>query len=864
MRGVYEAEKRLKDRVGAQLGTDLAQAYFEAKRSISIMDEFYDRQAVYEGAKADLANLRRSGASKKDIEDAEAAFKDTEEYFKAIKKAVSSVTMSEEEMYKFAALEEHHPELRDMMNNWTAINQNLLRVWAQVGLLSMERYKTLSSIKDYVPWQRIMIDDEDPHSPLHSTTRTLANIGREKKFKSGTPITSLEVQAKEGQRSFKVPPATVVSVEVDGKKVDQDLLSVSPAGEVVIDYPIRAGNLVVFKVVSPIQNIVENMTQNVMRMTMNAIRQYAASRIVNEYATRDADGNIMTFSSLSTGKNRFYFVINGQRKIVEIQDDLVMSAIYGMGSINAPLDGVAAFSAAFSNFFRRTITLSGVFQVKQVFKDAPTAAMVTGVRRPFALIGGVYKGLITALLQPGLKKLGYNIEPTIDILRAAGIGGFYTGTRTPEAEVKRRLGMMNNNVFDFVIRALDYIGDSSDIAQRVATYKQVMADTGNETQAMYQAANVINFQHHGASATAQAVVRTVPFSGAYANATDVLVNALLGGGLKGMSRAEALQRLVVTTILLSFTTLLYRMAVGDDPEYEELDDQTKLRNFIIPGTDIMLPMNTSAAFIFKAIPEMVYNKIINEGTETEIDRTRLKEALARAARDMLLGPEPIPQVIKAPVEIALDYNFFTGRALTPPNLKNVEAAEQYTAATSELGKYISAATELAGTDGKRLLSPIDADHLVRGMFGTTAAMVQWFSNKIGAAQGVRPEPTARETPITGAFLRPQVPRGREDLFYDLKERVDQKVNTLRKKEEEGRLAEAIAYDKEKAKLIDMQGELNDLAEELADINAEIREWSSSVYLDQPPAKRRERIEALRREKQDVLKGIEKMRKDAGL
>jgi hypothetical protein len=44
-----------------------------------------------------------------------------------------------------------------------------------------------------------------------------------------------------------------------------------------------------------IENMIDNMTRNVMRMTMNGLRKYAANRIVSEYATRDSKGQIMTF-----------------------------------------------------------------------------------------------------------------------------------------------------------------------------------------------------------------------------------------------------------------------------------------------------------------------------------------------------------------------------------------------------------------------------------------------------------------------------------------------------------------------------------------------------------------------------------------
>lgn len=895
MRGVYEAEQKLKKKLGAQLGTNIIQGYLEAKRSISIMNELYDRQAAFELAKENLkqskdnlvatqdvsklfidqevgsASYEAIQEAQKELEDANSQLEAAKNDLDAVKKAVSSVTMTEEEMYEFAGRDKVHPELRDIMRNWNVINQNLLRVWKAVGLLSEKRYKTLSAIKDYVPWQRIMNDGDDPVTPLQSTTRNLTNIGREKLFKRGKPTDVLDFKGADGKKilnadgqmigaSFAVPPSTVVRVEIDGQKVPAELLSVTPEGRVLIEGPIDDNSLVVFKVTRPIQNIVENMTQNVMRMTMNAIRHYAAQRIVYEYATRAPDGRIMTFPSVDPKKGRFNFIIDGQKKIVEISDPLVVASIYGMDKLDLEMWKPLAF---ISNFVRRSITLSGAFQIEQVIKDAPTAAIVTGVRNPVKLIGGTIKGFITALIQPATKAIGMDIEPTINILKAAGIGGFHSPARTPQAEIKRRMGIMNRNVYDAMIKLLDHIGDSSDMAQRVATYKRVLAETGDESQALMQAANVINFLHRGSSGAAQALFKTVPFMSAYANSTDVLANALIGGNLKGMRRRKAVARLAMTTGLLASLTIIYAMINGGDPEYEELDDETKMKNIIVPGTKVKIPINTSAAYIWKALPEMIYNKIINEGTKNEIDRARLKKALSIAAKDMLLGPEPIPAGIRPVMEVAMDRSFFTERSITPRRLQNVEAFEQWDASTSELGKKLSALTEF-GEDGKRVLNPFEADHLVRGIFGSVGFTAQYITNQIAVQAGERPELTGRETPLFGRFIMPEVGRRNEDLFYDLKERVDEKYNTWQTIINRGDDAAADKYEDKHEKLLDLYHDLNKANEELGEINSEIRELGTSKDLNMTPEARRKGINELQREKMEVLEDVIEMRKEGGL
>ena len=85
--------------------------------------------------------------------------------------------------------------------------------------------------------------------------------------------------------------------------------------------------------------------------------------------------------------------------------------------------------------------------------------------------------------------------------------------------------------------------------------------------------------------------------------------------------------------------------VGDDDEYRNLDDKSKYYNLMIPGTKIMLPMNTTAGFIFKVLPEALYNHYIDSSASTPHDRTRLATSLKHAFLDMIAGPDPIPSGI---------------------------------------------------------------------------------------------------------------------------------------------------------------------------------------------------------------------------
>jgi DNA-binding protein H-NS len=772
MANVYRAEAKLKEKLGDQLGTDIEQGYLQAKRSRSIIDEVATREKAIPPleakeketnaeidraasiSKALDANPNTTAAQRqasdvalrkafREHKKALRELQDAQEELKTIKRIrEDKVTMSEQEIADFIQREEAHPELKEILDNFNAVNQNLLRFWRDVGLLSEPRYERLSSIKDYVPWYRVMDDDADIHDPVQATTRSATNIGKEKLFKAGKPSVVTDFTVEENQKVFKVQPGAVNAVKLNSVRLKPDQYEVTPNGEITLKVDAKPGQLLVVETQREIENMIDNMTRNVMRMTMNGLRKYAANRIVSEYATREA-GKIKRFATADRNKGRFDYIENGRRTIVEIQDPLIAEAVLGMETVGMKMWEPLAAAA---NFTRRTITLSPVFQLKQVFKDAPTAALVTGVRNPAALMGGVMRDFIGAVRGD---------DPVAEILRSQGIGGFYSPARTPEADVKRQIGIINNNTYDYVMKALDHFGDSSDMAQRIAIYKRVMAETGDETLALYQAANVINFLRHGSGQVAQALVQTVPFLNAYAQSIDVLYDALRGGGLRGKDRAAALQQLAITGSLLAGTTLIYAFLVGDDDDYMKMDDQSKIRSYMIPGTDVVLPMNTSAAFFFKAIPELLYNKVVNEGTETEVDAKRLRTAMKEAAVDLLLGPTPVPSAVKPIIEIGLDYNFFTSRPVTPRGMQSLDAYQQYDMRTSEAAKILSS---LTGTDEKRVLNPMEADHLVRSIFGTAGAMVAWSSNSGWSSRrvpsGDGPErdarhwclPTARSSP----------------------------------------------------------------------------------------------------------------------
>ena len=504
-----------------------------------------------------------------------------------------------------------------------------------------------------------------------------------------------------------------------------------------------------------------------------------------------------------------------------------------------------------SNILRRSITFSGYFQLKQAFKDAPAAAWISGVKNPFALWAKAYAGFVQALLPN---------DPMVDMLKSYGIGGYQSVARSPQKELQIKLGLIDNKIWAKILNLIDKVGDASDYSQRIGVYKQVLKETNNPMQALIQSNDVIDFLKKGSSTKAQFLAKNVSFMNAYAVSIDVLAETLRGGGVKGKTREELFNQMLKTGALLAGTTMIYCMLVGDDDEYNKLDDETKLRNIYIPGLNIKIPMNSSAAFFFKAVPEMLYNYVTKDGTKNEVDNRRLRTALMTAAMEAFLGPTPVPSGALPFVEIGLDYSFFTGSNVTPKGLEGLIPAQQYNEKTSELGKVLSALTSIPLTD-YRMLSPIQADHIVRGLFGSAGVIAMYGSNIFN---GDRVTPQDKDNPLYGGFVMADVKRGREDLFYDLKSKTDTAYKTFEKLHGPTRQdhEQAEKFFKENQKLIEMHGYTKDIGRELANINRDIRMYGESKETGNADERRKE-ILTLQKIKENILEDVIERRKQAG-
>jgi hypothetical protein len=223
----------------------------------------------------------------------------------------------------------------------------------------------------------------------------------------------------------------------------------------------------------------------------------------------------------------------------------------------------------------------------------------------------------------------------------------------------------------------------------------------------------------------------------------------------------------------------------DDEAYQNATPDQKYGNWFvrIPGVDepVRIPVPFEIGYIFKALPEALYNSMVNKhGGEEAV----------QAFRQILLQTVPggtsygLPQAIKPGIEAILGKSFYTGRDILSGYEKRFLPSDQYRENTTEIAKII-------GKVGN--VSPIMLEELVRGYTGTMGlAFLQAISMPFTKSG---PEAAARrlsDLPVIGGAFQPNDAGGIINNMYEHMKEAQKVENTYKKMLEEGRQAEANA------------------------------------------------------------------------
>jgi hypothetical protein len=305
--------------------------------------------------------------------------------------------------------------------------------------------------------------------------------------------------------------------------------------------------------------------------------------------------------------------------------------------------------------------------------------------------------------------------------------------------------------------------------------------------------------------------------------------------------------------MIAAGTLAYAAAMQDDEAYKNATPDQKYGNWFvrIPGVEepLRIPIPFEIGYIFKALPEALYNSMMNEhGSEEAVKAFNqiliqtIPGGTSMATVDVggfkvptLL---PIPQAMKPIIETSLGKSFYTGRDILSKGEQQLLPEAQFRENTTEIAKAFGSAVGA---------SPIKVEEFIKGYTGTMGlAFLQAVSSPFSSEGS--PEKTYKrlsERAVIGGAFQPNDAGEiinstfeRMNEFAKVKQTVDDYI-------ERGEKSKALALISERGKEY-MLGEISgDFTKQIGELTQYERAVRAS---DLTPEEKRERLAEIRQMK----------------
>jgi hypothetical protein len=441
--------------------------------------------------------------------------------------------------------------------------------------------------------------------------------------------------------------------------------------------------------------------------------------------------------------------------------------VKGMEGIPIQMPVLLRAMAVPSQLLRKAITLSPLYMAKQLFRDSLAAPILSGAN--FTPVFGALREINSAA-KGTLEKRGI-------------VGSQYmTGSSEDISQILRNIndgkpGWMK------AIGGLQAMGMEADALTRRAQYNSYISQGLSEMEATLLALESMNFNKRGASPSIHAANALIPFFNAQIQGLNVMYKAITGN-LPFNDRLNIQTKLLQRGAFMAGATLLYAAAMEDDDAYKNATPDQKYGSWFvrIPGVSeaVRIPLPFEIGYIFKALPEALYNTMTSKNGGEEA---------VKAFKQILLNTIPggssygIPQVMKPAIEAGLGKSFYTGRDILSAREKELLPEEQFRANTADISKAL----------GKTMgISPVIFEQLVSGYTGTLG-LAFLHAVSVGVPKSESPENAVKrlsEYPLVGGAFQPNDAGGIINSVYE-RFNEDIKVrNSVKRMITDGRTAEA--------------------------------------------------------------------------
>lgn len=501
--------------------------------------------------------------------------------------------------------------------------------------------------------------------------------------------------------------------------------------------------------------------ENVQMLTTMALKNEAMNRI-----SRDGIQTGYIRPARKGDENTVPVWVSGQKKRMAILDpQLYESVTYAP----QPLSGMVKILALPARFLRSSVVFNPIYPIRNLIRDS---------QQVFAQ-GYTDMPLVSAL--DGVRKALTRSESYRDLERFGVVSSNIRGEGGGEGTAREARATFDDSLLGAVskgIRAFEDFNQRFEAANRVVVYENLLKRGRTKAQAAAEARELINFNRHGANLHMRTLSALIPFQNARIQGADVLYRAALTKDNPEMTR-----QLYNRSVMLAALSMVYAATIQSNPAYQSASDEERENNWFVPlpdGEAIRVPIPFELGWFVKVVPENLA-RMMNGTADGKV----FLESFRRFA-DSTMKLEVTPQAIK-PFQEAMVTNFndFTQRPVEQDYMKRLELADRYDERTTLVAKKIS-----EFSNGK--ISPIQADHMLRGYSGTSMnyvwQMVEFLSNP--QASPSLSGRQAAEMPVVGTLFARKDGGRKLGEAYEVRDLADQAAASLRLRLREGTPIEA--------------------------------------------------------------------------
>jgi hypothetical protein len=520
----------------------------------------------------------------------------------------------------------------------------------------------------------------------------------------------------------------------------------------------------------PILDFMTSSVQNTNMLVDMGLRNISTKNAVIELANMDL---AKIGKSKMAGPDIVRFKVDGEDRFAVINtDDAGVPAevlVKGMEGIPTQMPGMFRLLGMPATFLRKAVTASPLYAARQLFRDSLAAPI---------LVGADFVPVIGALRQLGK-------SATKETLERRGITGgqIFTGSSEDISKILRDIADDKSGWVQ-AFGKLEAINMEADATTRRAQYNSYINQGLSEMEATLMSLESMNFNKRGASPSVHMANSLIPFFNAQIQGLNVLYKAMTGK-LPFNEKLKIQKKILLRGGMIAAGTLAYAAMMQDDEAYKNATPEQKYGNWFIrvPGVEeaVRLPIPFEIGYIFKALPEALYNSMVNEhGSEEAV------KAFSSILKQVIPGGTSygIPQAMRPAIEAGLGKSFYTGRDILSAQEKGLLPEDQFRENTSEVSKTIGRA---AG------VSPIILDSLVQGYTGAMGlAFVQAVG--LGLTKSEGPEAAVKRLsnmPVVGSAFQPNDAGAIINRVYDRMNEFKKVENSVESLMNRGYKAEAM-------------------------------------------------------------------------